>query len=320
MGQDRTAYSSKKAMFFTLVALTIVSILLVMFSRSVGVVRESGSPAIRVKAIDSFLSDVESSYLPLAARTAGYKAIQATIARVNSTGQYLSAPESDLGGVMLNGTLGTASVMANNTFWNYTRQIEALASSTYSLNLVITLRSARMNQSIPWRIDIVANMSYVAAADVGNWTRSGLITTSIPVEGFLDPQYLVRSNGAYQQRIWRSSISSTQWNISRLDAFVSAGNYTRFEGSTAPSFLGRFMSSPPASSCCGIESTINPAKVSPSSQQESYADYQFWASSEECNDLYTISGGGFSHSNFRLDFEHVAKYNVTAYATALTCT
>ncbi len=307
-------------MFFTLVALTIVSILLVMFSRSVGVVRESGSPAIRVMAIDSFLSDVESSYLPLAARTAGYKAVQATIARVNATGQYLSAPETDLGAVMLNGTLGTTSVMANNTLRNFTTQIEALASSTHSLNLVITLRSARMNQSNPWKIDIVANVSYVATADVGNWTRSNLIATSIPVEGFLDPQYLARSNGAYQQHIWRSTLPSTQWNISKLNSFVSSGNYTRFEGSTAPSFLGRFMSSPPASSCCGIESTINPAKVSPSSQQESYADYQFWASSEACNDLYTISGGGFSHSSFKLDFEHVIKYNVSAYSTPLTCT
>ncbi len=305
-------------MFFTLIALTIVSILLVMVSKSVGFVKDSGSSTIRTKAIDGFLSDVESSYLPLAARTAAYKALQATTAYMNATGQYLSNPENDLGAAMLNGTVGSRVVMANSTLRNFSSQIEAFASSIYSTNLRITLHSGRMNQSTPGEILITVNVSFVATADVGNWTRDNLLT-KISIEGFLDPQYLVRSGGAYKQQIRLSTPFSEQWNISGLNGLVSSGNYTRFEGSASPSFLGRFRSSPPVSPCCGIESTINPAKVSPSSQQESYADYQFWQSSEECSDLYTISGGGFSHANFKLDLEHAVKYNVTDYAQPLTC-
>lgn len=311
---------NKKGMFFTLIALTIVSILMVVASRSATVVQRGDSSALRIQAMDSFLSDVENSYLPLAARASAYKAIASSTLYMNATGQFLSDPGSDLGGVMLNGTLGSASIMANNTLQNFSARIEGFAADVYGIDLQMEVHSGSMAQTSPWRIDVAVNVSYVAKADVGNWTREKRIATSIPVEGFLDPQYLVRTGGAYQHRIAQAGIPATRWNISNLDDFVSSGNYTRFEGSDAPSFLERFKASPAASECCGIESTINPASVSPGNQQESYADYQFWAGSVECANLYDISGGGFSHSFFKLDFSHAFRYNVSAYATALSCT
>ncbi len=308
-------------MFFTIIALILVSIMIVVFSRNIGVVREDNSPAVRIKSIDKFLSEVELSYMPLAARAAAVKALQASVIQMNKTGQFFTQPEVELGGVMLNGTFGSQVAMANNTLENFSAQIEKVASEVYAISLDIRLHEAKMSQINHWQVNLVINFSYVAKADVGNWTRQGIIiSTSIPVEGLTDPQYMVRTQGAYLQKIKMSAVTQGQWNISTLNAFISAGEYTRFGGSDAPSYLERFKSSPASSECCGIESTINPAKISPSSQQESYADYQFFASSEECSDLYSISGGGFSHANFKLDFDHLIQYNVSQYASALSCT
>src|SRR3989338_4446120 len=266
-GMNKKALKGKGGVFFTLISLTLVAILLVIFARNLSAVRDTESTAARIRSIDSFLKDVESSYLPLSARASGYRAVLATTQYLNSTQQYISFPQSEIGGVLINGTLASGQVMTENTLSNFTSHIMDVAKETYSIDLYVVLNGAQVGQTSPWQIEIEVNVSLLARADVGNWSRDATIRTQIPIAGFLDPQYLIRT-GAYEQPISQSNITNGQWNISVLDSFISEGRYLHVEGSGAPSFLERFKESPEPSECCGIESTINPEMISPSNQQE----------------------------------------------------
>ena len=85
--------------------------------------------------------------------------------------------------------------------------------------------------------------------------------------------------------------------------------------------LMRFTNAITNSSCCGIESMVNPNKVNPSDQIESYADYHFWSHkfANNCTQLYNITGLWDEFRYFKLDFEHVARYNITAQDAVRTC-
>ena len=82
----------------------------------------------------------------------------------------------------------------------------------------------------------------------------------------------------------------------------------------------RFTNTISSSSCCGIESLVNPNKISPSDQRESYVDYLFWSHrfSNDCTQLYNINGLWDEFSFFKLELDHVVRYNVQGTATK-TC-
>jgi hypothetical protein len=81
----------------------------------------------------------------------------------------------------------------------------------------------------------------------------------------------------------------------------------------------RFYDDISASSCCGIESLVNPNNDVITGKDVSYVDYKYWSTTGNCNDpsysIYSVTGisnNGFL--NFKLDFDHVAKYNLLADA------
>ncbi|MDP7244467.1 MAG: hypothetical protein QF568_03920, partial [Flavobacteriales bacterium] len=84
----------------------------------------------------------------------------------------------------------------------------------------------------------------------------------------------------------------------------------------APSFLMRFYNDISASSCCGIESLVNPNNPSISNKDVSYVDYLYWSSVENCaNPPYTLLRVDKIHTefpNFKFDLNHLAKYKLSA--------
>ena len=89
----------------------------------------------------------------------------------------------------------------------------------------------------------------------------------------------------------------------------------------------RFTNTTAASNCCGIESLVDPNKISPSDQRESYADYLFWTHvyNSQCPLLYNITnpstGEGLwdEFRYFKLELDHVVKYNITSEYVVGTC-
>ena len=147
------------------------------------------------------------------------------------------------------------------------------------------------------------------------------IKTSIGIEGFYDPYYLKNTNGMYTNKIKKSTVQFNDWAIAKVREHLRNGTYVHWEDSDAPSFLMRFTNTMSASSCCGIESLINPNKIAPSDTTDSYADYLYWPHifSGNCAQLYNITGLWNEFMYFKLDAGHVVKYNITSTDAVKTC-
>lgn len=306
-------------MFFTLIAISIMGIFIALFSPAYTTVSDRDPSIERIETVDAFLREVENSYAPLALRVSAYHALAAAISQVNETQTLLDDPHTELEATILNGTLGGTEILAGNrTFSALLAGIEARAQEAHRISLSITPNSINISDNGPWTIRIWANLSMTAMAGVANWTdEEVIITTTAPVTNLHDPLMLVGSGGSYGVRI--SPTGYIPQNLESFDAWVTSGNFSHVLNGQAPSFLERLSDSPQDSECCAIESAVRPDRISPSDQEESYIHHQFWPGEVPCENLYAISGSGFSHPGFKLDFTHAVRYNITDHASALTC-
>jgi len=141
-----------------------------------------------------------------------------------------------------------------------------------------------------------------------------IIKTRIGIENIYDPWYYVNTGGTYLKKPIQMEFQFDQWNSTYLKELIANESYYRWLNSNSSSFLGRFTNNFSQSICCGIESAVNPNKVAPSDVVESYIDYLFWNETYtgQCDKLYNITDvwNGL-YDGFKLDFEHLIKYNVT---------
>ena len=196
------------------------------------------------------------------------------------------------------------------------------------MNTSIKIINASASQSKPWSIDVSLNLDFDVQSDVAVWKKNNVtIKSSIELGGFHDPYYIVNTNRQYSPAIKKSSVEFNKWNLSHVREHLRNSTYVHWQNSEAPSFLMRFTNSIDASNCCGIESLVDPNKISPSDQRESYADYLFWTHvyNSQCPLLYNITnpstGEGLwdEFRYFKLDLDHVVKYNITSEYVVGTC-
>ena len=94
-----------------------------------------------------------------------------------------------------------------------------------------------------------------------------------------------------------------------------------YDGSKAPDFIMRFTNTSMNSSCCGIESVADPNKLANRDQMESYADYLFFNHSlmGKCTQLYNVTSLWPDYRPVKLDFGHLALYNLTNSSFVAAC-
>jgi len=165
------------------------------------------------------------------------------------------------------------------------------------------------------------SINFTVKSNVAEWRKTATVSTTMSIEDLHDPYYLVNTNKAYTNQVKKSSVEFDQWNIAKVREHLRNGTYVYWQNSEAPSFLMRFTNTITNSSCCGIESLVNPNKVSPSDQIESYVDYLFWTHryANNCTQLYNITGLWDEFKFFKLDISHVVKYNTTAQDAMGSC-
>ena len=212
--------------------------------------------------------------------------------------------------------------MFNNTLTDWNNRIANTARDTLNVNTTISVNSVSLSQAKPWNIDPQLDINFSVKSNVAEWRKNAIIKTTTSIEGLPDPYYLVNTRpNSYTNIIKKSTVEFNQWSIAKLREHLRNGTYVHWENSDAPSFLMRFTNTINTSSCCGIESLVNPNKISPSDQRESYVDYLFWSHkfSNNCTQLYNITGLWDEFRYFKLDLAHVARYNITAQDAVVTC-
>lgn len=332
--------AGKKGIFFTFIAITIMAIIVLVYTPSANITLQKDTESVksRINIIDRYFDELEEQYLETVLRAASHKAMLSLIYYINSSDppEYLQNFDAAFYEVIINGSINGIAIdsvtgrkiMDNNTLSNWTEKITDAARDTYNVNTSIKINSVVAYQSKPWAIDVSLNLDLNVQSEVASWRKDGvIIKASIDLEGFHDPYYIVNTNRQYSPAIKKSSVEFSKWNITHAREHLRNSTYVHWQDSEAPSFLMRFTNTIEASNCCGIESLVDPNKISPSDQRESYADYLFWTHvyNSQCPLLYNITnpqtGKGLwdEFRYFKLDLDHVVKYNITSEYVIGTC-
>jgi hypothetical protein len=162
------------------------------------------------------------------------------------------------------------------------------------------------------------NLTMQMDSGIATWNYTGRIDVLLPVDNFDDPFYLMNN----RSKIRINFTNVTNWTVSRVWAHIDNSRYAYEED--APSFLMRFMNNTGNSTCCGIESLINPVRLNINTGVwRSYVDYCFYANPlrESCGyEGYTLHNfTSLSHTtpgnkfySFKLEPYHISKYNLTS--------
>jgi hypothetical protein len=311
----------KKGMFLTFIAISLIAALIVIFTPSdINLSKNLQATKTRVSNVNEYVSDLESVYLERTLQATGRKTLISLIGHVKDNGFFDNAVkfENAFSDVLLTGKYNgnNIGVMDENTYNDWLNQIVITAKSTFNVDTTLTVNSIEIDQTRPWFVDVEADITFLVSSETASWNKNVLIETEISVENFDDPYYLVNTEGSYINKITKSDTKFDQWDVDKVIDFIGNGDYTHFEDGQAPSFLMRFYNDISASSCCGIESLVNPNNPSISNKDVSYVDYLYWSSVENCaNPPYTLLRVDKIHTefpNFKFDLNHLAKYKLSA--------
>ena len=328
------AIKSKKGVFFTFMAILVVSVLVLAFSSDVYVTSKNKIPVVksRVKTADNYLRNLETSYLKTSLYTSSYNALNSIILYIIYEDGFLT-DENDLNSkfeeILLNGSINGENIntkyniklMEENTFIYRLEDIEKMSQDVLhiktrfdkdNINAIIF----QSNDTGPWQVGVNLTMNYSVDAGIALWNKTKTFSMVISILDFDDPLYLINPNTAQYHKIKATTFNSTQWNITTLKLHIANETYRHDEN--ASSYLMRFYNDSSKSLCCGIESMINET-LCEEEIGKSYVDYCFW--SDECDPgtgygvkLYNITGVTTPAYPFKLDAYHIAQYNVKSEA------
>jgi hypothetical protein len=329
------AIKGKKGVFFTFMAILMVSILVVMFSSDENFTSKNRVPVIsaRVKTADNFVKNLEGAYIKTSFYTSSYNALKSLLLYMDDQDKFLES-EQDLNNkfteILLNGSIDEKRIteyginlMEGNTFNYRLDNIESASENYFHLETQFKKNDTRVvifqtNETGSWQVGINLTMNYSVDADVAKWNKTKTFTTFLDLTKFDDPLYLINAEDSQKhQKIKPTIFNSTQWNITTLRIHVNNETYRYDENAT--SYLSRMFNSTSKSKCCGIESFINQTLCN-NVEDKSYVDFCFW--SNACNtansgyggSLYNITGISNASYPLKLDAYHIGQYNVTDYA------
>ncbi|HLC62366.1 MAG TPA: hypothetical protein VJI52_05100 [Candidatus Nanoarchaeia archaeon] len=330
---------SKKGIFFTFISLTIMAILIVIYTpqADITIQKDTRAERVRIESINNYVNGLENEFMITVMKATAQKTIVSLNLYVNKTQSSVKDFDAAFAEVMLNGTIDNAAIdsitgkkiMENNTVSNWTARFIEAGWDTYNVNTSIALGNVTASQATPWHVSLTLKMSLDVKSNLAEWKRDNVtLKTSIGIEGFHDPLYLMNARGSYSNRIKISEVEFNQWNITLAREHLKNGTYVHWQNSDGPSFIMRFSNTTTNSSCCGIESLVNPNMISPEDQIGSYVDYLFWNQTyiSQCTQLYNITNPAAGNIGlwdefrfFKLDIDHLTKYNITSEYAIRSC-
>jgi hypothetical protein len=319
----------KKGIFLSLISILIIAAFLIIFSSSgIELKKDLTSTKTRIENVNDYVLDMENVYLERILEAVGRRALISLVLYINLTDQYVANLKVDFAEVLTEGTIGGVpidditgqSLMTGNTYVDWINKFKATAKSLYKVDTLFSVNRIHVFQEDPWTVNVWANTTFAVYSETAKWEKRIMVKTKIDIEKLHDPYYLINTNGLYSNRINRTEFKVNEWDEVKLKHHIKYGEYVHFEDSDAPSFLMRFNNTIRASSCCGIESIVNPDKLLSPDQEESYADYQFFSQAVQCEDLYNINSVKPEYDFVKLDLSHISLYRIPfTDVTSTTC-
>lgn len=267
---------SKKAFFFTFIALLLTTIFIVLFSSNPAL---SPRPTIysdkaKIEVINSITKDLKDVFLPRVMLSSSKIALGILIQHISDNSMPIDDINLRAEELLLNGTLYGAyyPVMANHTLNNWSRKISKITKEHFRIITNITFINIRVYQTDPWKVTFAAEVIIKNNYSDTIYDIQDEILSNISIIGYNDPLFLIHSQN---RSIIRAA--TVTWNLSETINHIANNTFTYFN--RAPSFIMRMENDTGASSCCGIESILN---SSFGNYNYSYIDYLFWNQTYSC--------------------------------------
>lgn len=312
----KSLFKSKKAMFFTLLTISVLAIYIFYFStHNFG--RESAKKEVvekRILSIDDFLNDVKRD-LSRGLYVSGYRSLLALNEHMITHNTFIDDVESRMKEGIINGTINstTSNVLLGSTFPNWMQKI-SYQGDKIKVSIDMELLDVNVYQKDPWFVTVGANVSFFVydELETASFNQVDYVESDISIIGFEDPLYIIHGAGRLTNLINKTPFENNftfeednEWNISHLLDHTYKGYYS--SNSDAPNFLQRFEEDF-APSENGIESLVNLAKFSSQGLRvydNSIVDHDYFQNASTTN--YRVNE---TPPWFKLSSDHRANYMV----------
>lgn len=323
---------NKKAMFFTLISIIMVITIMAFFLPDANQISQSSKiPTVKIRfaKANNLMRNFKSDLVEKELRSTSFYGVKQLLKCMEYKEQFLADYEGDFFEIMMNGTLNSNNLtyecgmdyMTNKTIPHRLNVLSAMPEEQLHIYTNFTIFDIILFQSNSTSFDkLGVSIDYNIKMDAGlsRWDANTTLITLIDIDELNDPYYIGNAN--FTNNI--DFVNTTDWTIAYVNNQIDNIGYT-YEG-YAPSFVMRLENNSGASTCCGIESFINPYSTGlnmTTDEPWSYVDYCFYG--RECEgstpgnkSLWNITGvSSVSTSQkfymFKLDSYHLAKYNLT---------
>jgi len=303
---------NKKGIFFTLIAIALVSLLLINFT-AFSISNENNSVNRRVSTMNNFVKSLEED-VQRKMYISGFRTIFIYEKRILESGNYILDPSGSFEELFFNGTIerkineDEATLVSGITLLDieYSLNLEA-----DKVNLKVSLNNASvlMTQNDPWnvRIELGVDLKIEDLGNLASWENHKTFVSYIPISNFEDPIYLVNTGGKISPKVVRTPYTtfSNGGDVSNLLDHVTKKYY--LNSTSAPSFLKRLKGDFSVDEN-GIESLVYLPDLSAQGitlKDKSIVDYIYFSTSNPSS-----SGVVGMPSWFKLDGDAKARYGV----------
>ena len=201
----------KQGIFFTLIAITIVTLFLLFASmqREISIKETADIARSRIVSTNNFANSLEEEYIPRLLSATGQKALDGIIRQMISDNLFRKNISEDMKGAIMNGTILdltadqpsaeeleggapaiTVSVMSEEeTIMRWLDKLTAITLEELNLESEYHINSVILDQTTPWTAQVTANMNYsINSTGVVAIKRENIdIAANFSILGFIDP-------------------------------------------------------------------------------------------------------------------------------------
>lgn len=259
---------NKKGIFFTILAIALLSLFLVSYSVYSFVQNREGINK-RIKTMNSFVSSLDED-IPRKLYIVGYRTIFVLEESVIKNGTYVDNINSTFESAFFNGMIngkdytaldeyGNLGLLYDTIFPDIQEHINERARGL-NINISFINPNVSITQDDPWNVKISLKSNLIIR-DIGGlalWNKTADYYVYIPIKNFEDPLYIVNTNAKVVNKFVQTPYSIP---MPVGDLITHANNSYYINHTDAPSFLKRLQGDLTEDEN-GIESLVNTHELS----------------------------------------------------------
>jgi len=261
---------NKKAMFFTLLAIALLSLFLVSYT-TYSVVRTREAIQKRVETLNNFVFSVEQD-LPRQLYVSGFRSIFLLENHIVEDGDYINNLNATFQELFFNGSIyGVYQELMKGANFSGIQSSLNQKAGKINANVELINPSLAVSQEDPWHVKFSLQIDFRIADrnNLASWNKTSTLVSYVPIKNFDDPVYL--KNGV------TNKINKTIYELpigSNLASHVSNSYY--INTTISPSFLDRLEGDLGAQSEYGIESLVDKTDSGMPQYAKSIVDYIYF--------------------------------------------